>query len=473
MLILYGTQTGNAKYVAEEVGRECTRRYIKTQVLAMDDYDITQLPTQKIVIFIISTTGQGEPTATMVQSWKFLTRKDLPTDSLTNVNFTVLGLGDSSYEIFNAMARKLYQRLLQLGANWFHERALGDDQHDFGYEAEFDPWLETLWDSLFTLEPGLKSENMLPEDSIEDSVYNVELINSHEISGKLNEEDLKFLKDNSDKNGKLNTLKFYNDPIDVKSQKLFGDIGVNQRITPEELRETDDKETRHVELNFGDQDIDYNPGDVWWVIPRNDPEAIKVFLESQGMNWDDLVRITPNLEATSSSVATNFPKLISVEELFEYWLNTLGVPNRYFFKVMVKYTDDDEVREEKLVLMSSKTSEGKSEYYRYCHRERRTHAEILYDFNTTKLPLEYLIQLIGAQKPREFSISSSLLCYPKSLHMTMGVLRYKTNGHKRQKEGICSKYIAKLPINEDAQVLCYIKSGTFLIPDDLTIPIIW
>jgi sulfite reductase alpha subunit-like flavoprotein len=150
----------------------------------------------------------------------------------------------------------------------------------------------------------------------------------------------------------------------------------------------------------------------------------------------------------------------------------LGVPNRYFFKVMVKYTDDDEVREEKLVLMSSKTSEGKSEYYRYCHRERRTHAEILYDFNTTKLPLEYLIQLIGAQKPREFSISSSLLCYPKSLHMTMGVLRYKTNGHKRQKEGICSKYIAKLPINEDAQVLCYIKSGTFLIPDDLSIPII-
>jgi sulfite reductase alpha subunit-like flavoprotein len=139
---------------------------------------------------------------------------------------------------------------------------LGDDQHDFGYEAEFDPWLETLWDNLFTLEPGLKSDKMLPEDSIEDSVYNVELIKSNEISGKLNEEELKFLKDNSDENGKLNTLKFYNDPIDVKSQKLFGDIGVNERITPEELRETDDKETRHVELNFGDQDIKYNPGDV-------------------------------------------------------------------------------------------------------------------------------------------------------------------------------------------------------------------
>lgn len=117
MLILYGTQTGHAKYVAEEVGRECSRRYIKARVSAMDDYDITQLPTERIVVFVISTTGQGEPTATMKRSWKFLTRKDLPSNSLSNVNFTVFGLGDSSYEIFNAMARKLYQRMLQLGAN--------------------------------------------------------------------------------------------------------------------------------------------------------------------------------------------------------------------------------------------------------------------------------------------------------------------------------------------------------------------
>ena len=169
MLILYGTQTGNAKYVSEEIGRECTRRHITARVLAMDEYDITQLPTEHIVIFVISTTGQGEPTATMKTSWKFLTRKDLPSDSLINLNFTVFGLGDSSYEIFNAMARKMYQRLLQLGANCFHDRALGDTQHDFGYEAEFDPWLESLWDSIYSLDSSLKSnEEIKPTDSIED-----------------------------------------------------------------------------------------------------------------------------------------------------------------------------------------------------------------------------------------------------------------------------------------------------------------
>lgn len=443
MLILYGTQTGNAKYVAEEIGRECSRRYIKAKVMAMDDFDITQLPTQKIVLFVISTTGQGEPTATMKTSWRFLTRKDLPQNSLQNVNFSVFGLGDSSYEIFNAMARKLYQRLIQLGANCFHERALGDDQHDFGYEAEFDPWLETLWDDLYALEPDLKPTELKSENSIEDSLYKVEIIKPENRDSVLSEPEKEFLTSHTGSDGLLNTLKYFNDPIDAKSQKLFGKVSKNERITSDSLKESDDKETRHIEIDF-DQgtNLQYNAGDVCCIVPRNNPESISLFLESQNFNPDDMLRIEVRTDSNCTSTPVKFPKLISVQELFEFWLDTLGVPNRYFFKVMAHFTED-EVRKEKLVLLSEKTSEGKNEYYRYCHREKRTHAEILYDFSTTQIPLEYLIQLIGPQKPREFSISSSQLMHPNSIHLTLGLLRYKTIGHKRQKEGVCSSYMAK------------------------------
>lgn len=55
--------------------------------------------------------------------------KDLPADSLKNIKFTVFGLGDSNYQLFNAAARKLHRRLLDLGATEFVERGLGDDQH--------------------------------------------------------------------------------------------------------------------------------------------------------------------------------------------------------------------------------------------------------------------------------------------------------------------------------------------------------
>jgi sulfite reductase alpha subunit-like flavoprotein len=94
--------------VALDIGRECTKRHIVSRVMSMDAYKIYDLPNEKIVLFVVSTTGNGEPPSNMFDSWKFLLRKDLPKDSLKNVYFSVFGLGDSSYELFNAMARKLY-----------------------------------------------------------------------------------------------------------------------------------------------------------------------------------------------------------------------------------------------------------------------------------------------------------------------------------------------------------------------------
>jgi sulfite reductase alpha subunit-like flavoprotein len=116
LLILYGSQTNTAKYASEELGREALRRGLQTKIEAFDEYNIFNLPTEKLVIFIVATTGDGDPPTTMINAWRFLLRKDLPPGSLSNLKFTVFGLGDSSYEKFNAMAKKLTQRLLDLGA---------------------------------------------------------------------------------------------------------------------------------------------------------------------------------------------------------------------------------------------------------------------------------------------------------------------------------------------------------------------
>ena len=104
---------------------------------------------------------------------------------------------------------------------------------------------------------------------------------------------------------------------------------------------------------------------------------------------------------------------------------------------------DSDIHKQKLREFASKTVEGKSEYYRYSVRERRTVIEVLYDFypnQEIKLPLEYLIQLCGRQKPREFSISSGLNVHPKEAHLTMAVTEYETK-FKRQKKGVCSYWL--------------------------------
>lgn len=74
----------------------------------------------------------------------------------------MLGLGDSSYIKFNFAAKRLHKRLLQLGGQTLIPLGLGDDQHDLGYDATVDPWIESLWEELLFVHP--LPENVKPLD---------------------------------------------------------------------------------------------------------------------------------------------------------------------------------------------------------------------------------------------------------------------------------------------------------------------
>lgn len=58
-------------------------------VRAMDDYDISQLIFENLVVFVCSTTGQGEQPDNMKKFWKFLLKKNLPPDSLGNLRYVL------------------------------------------------------------------------------------------------------------------------------------------------------------------------------------------------------------------------------------------------------------------------------------------------------------------------------------------------------------------------------------------------
>lgn len=64
-------------------------------------------------------------------------------------------------------------------------------------------------------------------------------------------------------------------------------------------------------------------------------------------------------------------------------------PTRYLFKLMSYFTED-ELHKEKLLEIASK--EGKEEYYNYVVKEKRNVYEILFDFGTVNIPLEYLVE---------------------------------------------------------------------------------
>ncbi|EGK96229.1 AGAP003889-PB [Anopheles gambiae str. PEST] len=148
LTILYGSQSGTAQDLAEQIWRESKMYFFRGNVLPMDEYDVSELIGERFVVCVCSTYGQGEEPDNMKRFWKFLLRKSLPNDSLQQVHFAVLGLGDSRYPKFNYVAKKLHKRLLQLGGSALLPVGLCDDQHDLGYGAVFLPWINQLWDEL-------------------------------------------------------------------------------------------------------------------------------------------------------------------------------------------------------------------------------------------------------------------------------------------------------------------------------------
>ena len=74
-------------------------------IFSLDDYDVANLPREKLALFVVSTTGDGDVPSSMKAFWTFLLRKSLVSNSLANLHVAVFGLGDSSYEKFNAAAR--------------------------------------------------------------------------------------------------------------------------------------------------------------------------------------------------------------------------------------------------------------------------------------------------------------------------------------------------------------------------------
>jgi sulfite reductase alpha subunit-like flavoprotein len=124
LLILYGSETGVAEDVAYSLHDLLTVRLsgsaaggdTDVAVHSMATYDVTQLPSEEAVVFVVSTTGDGEVPQSMKALWAFMLQRNLPTSSLAGVKTAVFGLGDSAYEKYNAAARKLSARLRQLGS---------------------------------------------------------------------------------------------------------------------------------------------------------------------------------------------------------------------------------------------------------------------------------------------------------------------------------------------------------------------
>jgi sulfite reductase (NADPH) flavoprotein alpha-component len=134
--VVYGSQTGNAKRLATQLARDAERGGLAVRLLRADAYPVRELKSERLLIVVISTQGDGDPPDDARGLIDFIASKRAPT--LDGLKYAVLGLGDSSYPKFCAVGQMLDARLADLSATRLIARA----DADLDIESVATPWLE-------------------------------------------------------------------------------------------------------------------------------------------------------------------------------------------------------------------------------------------------------------------------------------------------------------------------------------------
>ena len=503
LLVLYGSETGNARDVAERIAREAARdggghtmtRRPRRRVhcLPMDSFEVTQLPTAPLIVCVCSTTGQGDPPANMRQFWRFLLRKSLPPDSLADVKFAVFGLGDSHYQKYNVAAKKLHRRMRALGAVELVGLGLGDDQHPTGYEATLDPWLDELWRSLghgTDAEGGHGGKTDLVEDLVIDPCrVAVDVVapppvgtTRHESHDNV-EDRVRELCDAARELDRAleaaaaippRLLRGTHETMSVSpsSGHAFGEyhpavatVTVNTPLTAADA----DAEVRHLEvatadlrrapansesttgvpdvLQANERSPLYTPGDCLAVLPlplaecdvTRARDATGTVLKRAGLAPDAWVTLrAPGGHLGGHSEFISKP--VRAASLVEGALDLVSASaRRYFFEVASKFASHPQEAER---LRHFAGKDGRDELWYYNERERRSVAEFLSDFPSVAMPLEWMLTTAPRLRHRLFSIASSPLAHPHSLHLTVTAAKWKTH-YGRRREGLCSNALRR------------------------------
>jgi len=128
LTIIYASQTGNAKGVAEALESEAQAAGVAVRLFDASDYKGKDLAKETHVIFVASTNGEGEAPDNALELHEFLQSKKAP--KLPNLEYGVIGLGDSSYEFFCQTGKDFDSFLEKLGAKRFIDRIDCDVDYD-------------------------------------------------------------------------------------------------------------------------------------------------------------------------------------------------------------------------------------------------------------------------------------------------------------------------------------------------------
>lgn len=233
LTVLYGSQTGNARRIAEQLAARSESAGVPVRLLRADAYPQRELAQETHLLVVISTQGEGEPPDDARGLVEFIAGKRAP--KLPNLRFAVLGLGDSSYPQFCAIGRQLDARLAELGGTRF--APLGEADVDI--ETVAAPWATQAFEQA--------------REALAQVAPPARIATVHALPGR---------------------------SAHSREHPFAATVLANQRIVSRDSA----REVRHVELSLEGSGLRYAPGDALGVWPSNPPALVAQWLDALGLD---------------------------------------------------------------------------------------------------------------------------------------------------------------------------------------------
>ena len=250
--VLYATETGNSKRVAEAIVARARDNNLPVRLVDLRDYRPNQLKRETHVLIVTATHGLGDPPDGAEGFFEYWLGKRAP--KLDGLRYSVLALGDSSYEEFCDIGRVIDERLSELGAEQIQPRV----DCDVDFESDAESWTAAVFEAMQQQQSSRSLASPAPVLlAVPDrSVYD-------------------------------------------RESPFAAPLMVDQKITGRGST----KDVRHIELSLEDSGLRYLPGDSLGVMAENPPETVAEILATLRLDGATPVKVARRAESITLAQA--------------------------------------------------------------------------------------------------------------------------------------------------------------------------
>jgi len=270
LTILYGSQTGNSKGVAAALAEQASAQGLNVDLKSMADIKPKSIKNLTHLLIVASTNGEGEPPDDAIALHEFLSSKKAP--KLENLQYSVLSLGDSSYEFFCQTGKDFDEYLAKLGAKRIAERV----DCDVDYEDDANSWSASI----------IEKAKELLGDAVEVSSNVVAMPGVSTAASQY-----------------------------TKQNPYAAELSVSQKITGRDSN----KDVRHIEIDLGESGLAYQAGDALGVWFENDVALAEEILTLLSIDADSEVSVAKETLTIKDALVSKLEITQSSIGLIEFW----------------------------------------------------------------------------------------------------------------------------------------------------------